>query len=198
MATAERYRGWPDRAPHLGPAGGCDAAGGRHRRADVAPVGRSAGPAPPQGQCPVGHVAGEHQPEGGGTAAPAPAALEQVQEDVRPQPARGVRAAGRADRQRGGPGVEGDGPLDQVRGGRGGGRGPVGPAARRLPVVPLAAQSAPLPRDGRRADGPGGEGSALGGVPRGGAGKDGHARWSRYFLDGLKNRTVSCSQSHVF
>lgn len=60
--------------------------------------------------------------------------------------------------------MEGDGALDQVRGGRGGGLGPLGQAACGLPVVPFAAQPAALPRDGRRATGPGREGPARGRV----------------------------------
>lgn len=40
--------------------------------------------------------------------------------------------------------MEGDGPLDQVRGGRGGGDGPLGEASRGFAVLP---QSAGAPED---------------------------------------------------
>lgn len=56
--------------------------------------------------------------------------------------------------------MEGDSALDQVRGGRRGGLRPLGSSARRTVVVPLAAESAAMPRNRRRADGPGGARSA--------------------------------------
>uniref|UniRef100_A0A8D8MQ13 (northern house mosquito) hypothetical protein n=1 Tax=Culex pipiens TaxID=7175 RepID=A0A8D8MQ13_CULPI len=97
-----------------------------------------------------------------------------MQEAVRSQPARGVCPAGRADRNGRGAGMEGDGPLDQVRGGRRRGCRSVGSSPRGLVVVPLAAQPAAMPRNGRCADGFGREGLAVGRVPN--CGTDGHRR----------------------
>lgn len=93
--------------------GGQDPAGARHRRPRVPPERRPAGHATPQGRppgCPDRPAqGGRHTPRG-------------PQEDVRPLAARGLRPAGRAARGRRGPGVAGDGQVDQVRGGRRGGR----------------------------------------------------------------------------
>lgn len=145
--------------------------GGRHpardgpREADKPPLRRRQGHAALQDPAP-----GRHRRARAQRAPGRPPGLLQAR--VRPHAARGVRAAGRAVRRGRGPRVEGDGALDQVRGARGGGRGPLGPAARRLAQLPLAAQPAPLPRDGRGHAGLRGARPARRGVPRRGA--DGH------------------------
>lgn len=147
-------------ASQRAPGGGRHPQGDGPREADEPPLRRRQGHAPLQDPAPAA------------AARPARGPAGLLEARLRPHAARGVRAAGRAVRRGRGPRVEGDGAVDQVRGARRGGRRPLGAAARRLAQLPLAAQPAPLPGDGRRDAGLRGARPARRRVPRRRA--DGH------------------------
>lgn len=139
--------------------------GGRHWRAHRPSVRRSAWHAP--SQSPTGDHAQEQW-----TAECGCHRGECVQEALWSQSARGVCAVGRADGHGRRSRMEGDGTLDQIRGGCGRDQRAMGQTARGSVVVPFVAEPAALLGNGRRADGLGGARSAGRGVSRGGSGNN--------------------------
>ena len=120
--------------------GGEHPAGAGHRRPGVAQERRPAGNEAAQG----GPLDGADRPPKGGRHT-----ARHLQEDVRSLAARGVRPAGRVVRDRRGARMEGNGALDQIRGGRGGRGGQMGQAPRSLVELPLVAEFTPMPGDRR-------------------------------------------------